>query len=158
MRRLLLATKNSWNGLLAAARSEEAVRQELMAFAIAVPLAFLVGTGSWQRVALIAVEIAAIPFAALQNKDSHLLRQSVSDLGPAPNVISDGSAGYGIQAEAFVNYAVTPNIEVGKGVRYWELVTKNGTVHFGPGFANSSPLLNFDHQRFGMLLQVKGKF
>ena len=103
-------------------------------------------------------EIVAIPFAALQNKDSHLLRQSPSDLGPAPNVVSDGSAGYGVQAEAFVNYAVTPNIEVGAGVRYWELVTKNGTVHFGPNFANSSPLQNFDHQRFGMLLQVKGKF
>ena len=53
---------------------------------------------------------------------------------------------------------MTPNIEVGAGVRYWELVTKNGTVYFGPDFASHSPLLNFDHQRFGMLLQVKGKF
>lgn len=103
-------------------------------------------------------EVAAVPFAALQNKDSHLLRQSPSDLGPAPNVISDGSAGYGIQAEAFINYAVTPNIEVGAGVRYWEFVTKNGTVYFGPDFASHSPLQNFDQQRFGMLLQVKGKF
>ena len=55
MRRLLLATKNSWNGLLAGARSEEAIRQELAALVISIPLAFLIGAGAWQRVALIAV-------------------------------------------------------------------------------------------------------
>jgi hypothetical protein len=57
-----------------------------------------------------------------------------------------------------VNYAVTPNIEVGAGARYWELFNKNGTVSSGPGFTGKFPLQNFDHQRFGLLLQVKGKF
>ena len=41
MERLLRATINTWHGLLAAARSEEAFRQELVALALAVPLAFL---------------------------------------------------------------------------------------------------------------------
>jgi diacylglycerol kinase (ATP) len=55
MLRLLKATLNSWNGLRAAARSEEAFRQEIVAFLIAVPAAFLVATDTWRRVALIGV-------------------------------------------------------------------------------------------------------
>jgi len=53
--RLLKATLNSWNGLRAAARSEEAFRQELVAFVLAVPAAFLVAADTWRRVALIGV-------------------------------------------------------------------------------------------------------
>src|SRR5207237_10257104 len=64
-------------------------------------------------------EIAGVPFAALRNKDSHLLRQSMADLGPAPNVITTSSYAFGVEAELFVNYALTPNIEMGAGVRYW---------------------------------------
>ena len=33
-------------------------------------------------------EIAGVPYAALRNKDSHLLRQSMADLGPAPQMSS----------------------------------------------------------------------
>jgi diacylglycerol kinase (ATP) len=52
--RLLRATLNTWNGLLAAARSEMAFRQELVALAISVPLAFLVGSDAWKPLTLIA--------------------------------------------------------------------------------------------------------
>jgi diacylglycerol kinase (ATP) len=55
--RLLKASRNSWNGLIACARSEEAFRQELVALAIAVPLAFIVATDAWRRVALIGVVV-----------------------------------------------------------------------------------------------------
>ena len=55
MLRLLKATLNSWNGLRAAARSEEAFRQELVAFLLAVPAAFVVATDTWRRVSLIGV-------------------------------------------------------------------------------------------------------
>ena len=55
MDRLLRATVNSWKGLLAATRSEEAFRQELIALIIAVPLAFLVTGETWKRLALIGV-------------------------------------------------------------------------------------------------------
>jgi diacylglycerol kinase (ATP) len=55
--RLLKATRNSWNGLIACARSEEAFRQELIALAIAIPLAFIVATDAWRRVALIGVVV-----------------------------------------------------------------------------------------------------
>ena len=57
MLRILKATRNSWNGLIACARSEEAFRQELIALAIAIPLAFIVATDAWRRVALIGVVV-----------------------------------------------------------------------------------------------------
>jgi diacylglycerol kinase (ATP) len=53
--RLLRATLNTWNGLLAASRSEEAFRQELAVLALAVPLAFFIGTENWKPLTLIAV-------------------------------------------------------------------------------------------------------
>ena len=55
MLRLLRATLNSWNGLRAAARSEQAFREEVVALLIAIPAAFLVATETWRRVALIGV-------------------------------------------------------------------------------------------------------
>ena len=103
-------------------------------------------------------EIAAIPYAVLQNKDSHLLRQDPSDLGPAPNIISNGSSGYGVQAEVFASYALTPNLEIGGGVRAWALTSDRGNVHFGPSFSPGYPLDRFEQMRFGGLLQIKGKF
>src|SRR5262245_65982774 len=55
MERLLRATINTWNGLIAATRSEEAFRQELVAFALALPLAFFVAVSAWKRLALLGV-------------------------------------------------------------------------------------------------------
>jgi hypothetical protein len=102
-------------------------------------------------------EIAGVPYATLVNKDSHLLRQDFTDLGPAPNVISKAKSGYGIQAEVFVNYALTSNWEVGAGLRYWGLVAAGGSVQFGPDFGINYDLTKFEQQRYGVLLQIKGK-
>src|SRR5258708_15757118 len=55
MERLLRATMNTWHGLRAAARSEEAFRLELIAVVLAVPVAFLLAEEAWKRLALIAV-------------------------------------------------------------------------------------------------------
>ena len=55
MERLLRATINSWRGLLAATRSEEAFRLELIALVLAVPVAFLLAEQAWKRLMLIAV-------------------------------------------------------------------------------------------------------
>ena len=49
------ATLNSWRGLIAAAKSEQAFREELVALAIAVPLAFLIAADAWKRLTLIGV-------------------------------------------------------------------------------------------------------
>ena len=57
MERLLRATINTWHGLLAAARSEQAFRQELIGLVLAVPLAFLVTEEIWKSLALIGVVV-----------------------------------------------------------------------------------------------------
>ena len=57
MLRFLKATLNSCAGLRAAAQSEKAFRQEIVAFLIAVPAAFLIATGTWRRMALIGVVV-----------------------------------------------------------------------------------------------------
>jgi diacylglycerol kinase (ATP) len=53
--RMWRATVNSWRGLLAAARSEQAFREELIALALAIPLAFVVASEPWKRLLLIGV-------------------------------------------------------------------------------------------------------
>ena len=103
-------------------------------------------------------EIAGVPYAVVQNKDSHLLRQDLADLGPAPNIVTKSKYAYGVEAELFVNYAVTPNIEIGAGVRYWGLASRMGDVSFGPAFDNTNQLTNFDQERYGVLVHAKGRF
>jgi diacylglycerol kinase (ATP) len=60
MRRIWRATANTINGLRAAASSEAAFRQEVVALAIAVPLAFFIATETWLRFALIGVIVAIL--------------------------------------------------------------------------------------------------
>ena len=74
-----------------------------------------------------------------------------------PNIISTAKSGYGLQGELFVNYALNKNWEVGAGLRYWGLVASPGTVRFGPDFGIDFELTKFEQQRYGVLLQVKGK-
>ena len=97
MRRLLLATLNSWNGLRAAARSEQAFRQELVAFALAVPLAFLVGAGLWQRVALIGVVVLILIIELLNTAIEKLADRLTTDHDPKIGQVKDmGSAAVGV--------------------------------------------------------------
>lgn len=51
---LVLALLNSWRGLRHGARTERAVRQELALLALGVPVALVVGSGLWVKVALVA--------------------------------------------------------------------------------------------------------
>jgi diacylglycerol kinase (ATP) len=66
MDRLLRATVNTWNGLIDAARSEAAFRQELVALAISVPLALFVADGAWKRMLLIGA-VALVLIVELLN-------------------------------------------------------------------------------------------
>ena len=97
MQRLINATRNSWNGLLAAARSEEAFRQEHVAFALAVPLAFIDGSGLWQRVALIGVIVLIMVVELLNTAIEKLSDHVTPDTHPAIGRIKDmGSAAVGL--------------------------------------------------------------
>jgi diacylglycerol kinase (ATP) len=55
LRRMLRATINSWHGILAAAKSEAAFREELVALALSIPVAFFITPLAWKRLALIGV-------------------------------------------------------------------------------------------------------
>jgi hypothetical protein len=100
-------------------------------------------------------ELAFVPYAWLSNDDSHLLR---TDLGPSPNIVTRGWRGMGAEAEAFINYKVLPNFEVGVGARYWGIFTQAGSVEFGPAFGQDFPLSKFSTQRYGVLFQAKARF
>ena len=100
-------------------------------------------------------EFAVVPYAVVQNKDSHLLRQDSADLGPAPNVVTK-SMPTASKPNCSSIYLVTPNIEIGAGVRYWGLASRMGDVSFGPAFDSTNQLTNFDQERYGVLAARQG--
>ena len=109
--------------------------------------------GTWQinnRIGL-SGEVAWIPYAVMDNDDSHHLRTDPADLGPVPNIRHDGT-GYGVQLEAVLSAQLTERFGVGVGGRYWHLES-DGTVEFGsPAFA-SEELNDFDSTRYGVFVQ-----
>jgi diacylglycerol kinase (ATP) len=97
MERLLRATVNTWNGLIAAARSEEAFRQELIVLVIAVPLAFIVSEAAWKRVALIAVVLLLLVVEMLNTAIEKLADRVSREVDPQIGRVKDmGSAAVGL--------------------------------------------------------------
>jgi hypothetical protein len=107
----------------------------------------------WNRWSLSA-EVVGVPYALLANNDSHLLR---TDLGAMPNIFDRSRSGYGAEAELFINYTITPRIDIGAGLRYWGLFATAGSSQLGPTFTPDFTLRNFSEQRYGVLLQIKGR-
>ncbi|HET9817320.1 MAG: diacylglycerol kinase [Alphaproteobacteria bacterium] len=97
MERLLRATINSWRGLLAATRSEEAFRLELIALVLAIPVAFLLAEQAWKRLALIAV-VAFVLVVELLNTAIEKLADRVNlAIDPQIGRVKDmGSAAVGL--------------------------------------------------------------
>ena len=97
MERLLRATVNTWNGLIAAARSEEAFRQELIVLVIAVPLAFIVTDVGWKRVALIGVVLLLLVVEMLNTAIEKLADRVSREIDPQIGRVKDiGSAAVGL--------------------------------------------------------------
>jgi diacylglycerol kinase (ATP) len=97
MERLLRATINSWHGLRYAIRSEAAVRQELAALALAIPLAFLVGEGAWKRLLLIAVVVLLLVVELLNTAIEKLSDRVSLEIDPRIGQVKDmGSAAVGL--------------------------------------------------------------
>jgi len=90
--RLLKATLNSWNGLRAAARSERAFREEIVALVLAVPAAFLVATDTWHRVLLIGVVvllmIVELLNTAIEKLSDHVAPQRHDAIGRVKDMAS----------------------------------------------------------------------
>jgi diacylglycerol kinase (ATP) len=97
MDRLLRATVNTWNGLIAAARSEEAFRQELVALVLAIPLAFLVADLAWKRLALIGVVVFVLVVELLNTAIEKLADRVNLAIDPQIGKVKDmGSAAVGM--------------------------------------------------------------
>ena len=97
MERLLRATINTWHGLLAAARSEEAFRQELVALMLAVPLAFLLAEETWKRLALISVVVFVLVVELLNTAIEKLADRVNLAIDPQIGRVKDmGSAAVGV--------------------------------------------------------------
>ena len=97
MDRLLRATINTWRGLLAATRSEEAFRQELVALVVAVPLAFFVAEAAWKRLALIGVMLLILIVEMLNTAIEKLADRVNPTIDPQIGRVKDmGSAAVGL--------------------------------------------------------------
>lgn len=96
MRRIYLASINSWNGLLAAARSEQAIRQELVILILAIPLAFVVGVTAVRSIELIAVVLLLLVVellnTAIEKLSDRLTRDHDEQIGRVKDM---GSAAVG---------------------------------------------------------------
>ena len=97
MHRLLRATVNSWRGILAAAKSEAAIREELVALALSVPLAFLIASQPWKRLALVGVILLLLAVellnTAIEKLSDHVTATHHPDIGRIKDM---GSAAVGV--------------------------------------------------------------
>jgi diacylglycerol kinase (ATP) len=111
------ATVQTWNGLVAAARSEASVREELVALALAVPLSFMVATGVWHRVVLIAVVLLILVVELLNTGLEKLADAVTTKPDPAIGRIKDmGSAAVGI---ALLIAGITWLVAIGERLALW---------------------------------------
>jgi diacylglycerol kinase (ATP) len=97
LHRLLRATVNSWRGILAAAKSEAAIREELVALALSVPFAFFIASLAWKRLALIGVILLLIAVELLNTAIEKLSDRVTAAHEPEIGRIKDmGSAAVGV--------------------------------------------------------------
>ncbi len=93
VKRLWRATINSWHGLVAATQSEQAFREELVALAIGVPLAFVLTADVGKRFALIGTLVFILIVELLNTAIEKLSDRVTLDHDPALKRIKDmGSA------------------------------------------------------------------
>jgi diacylglycerol kinase (ATP) len=114
VKRLWQATINSWNGLKAAAQTEQAFREELVVLAVGVPLAFFLTVDTGKRFALIGVLVVLLIVELLNtaiekladrvSRDHDLALKRVKDMGSAAILLSlilAGAVWLWIAAERF---------------------------------------------------------
>ena len=110
MLRFWRATLNSRNGLAFAIRSEQAVREELAALALSLPLAWLIGVTNMRRVELVAVVVLVLVVELLNTAIEKLADRLTTEHDPQIGRVKDmGSAAVGVallMAVAFWLFAI----------------------------------------------------
>jgi diacylglycerol kinase (ATP) len=95
--RLWRATINTRNGLAFAIRSEAAVREELFALVISIPLAWLIGATTMRRVELVAAVVLVLVVELLNTAIEKLADRLTTDHDPQIGQVKDmGSAAVGV--------------------------------------------------------------
>jgi diacylglycerol kinase (ATP) len=91
------ASINTWNGLTYATRSEQAIREELVALVISLPLAWLVGTTPVRQVELVAVVLLLLMVELLNTAIEKLADRLTMDRDLQIGRVKDmGSAAVGV--------------------------------------------------------------
>ena len=97
MLRFWRATINSRNGLAFAIRSEQAIREELIALLLALPLAWLIGTTPMRSVELVASVLLVMAIELLNTAIEKLADRLTTDHDPQIGQVKDlGSAAVGV--------------------------------------------------------------
>jgi diacylglycerol kinase (ATP) len=95
--RLWRAARNSSNGLIFAARSEQAIREELVALLLAIPLAWLIGVTVMRRIELFGAVVLVLVVELLNTAIEKLSDRLTMDHDPQIGRVKDmGSAAVGI--------------------------------------------------------------
>jgi diacylglycerol kinase (ATP) len=87
--RIYKAFWNSMAGFSHAIRTEKAVTQEAGLLLLAIPLAFFVGAGLWQRVALVSVVLLIMAVELLNTCVEKLCDHVTPELHPQIKVVKD---------------------------------------------------------------------
>ena len=97
MLRFWRATLNSRNGLAFAVRSEQAIREEVAALAIALPLAWLIGKTTMRSVELVAAVMLVLAIELLNTAIEKLADRLTTAHDPQIGRVKDlGSAAVGV--------------------------------------------------------------
>jgi diacylglycerol kinase (ATP) len=97
MLRLWRATINTRNGLIFAIRSEQAVREELVALVISLPLAWVIGTTLMRRIELVAAVAMVLVVELLNTAIEKLSDRLTTDHDLQIGRVKDmGSAAVGV--------------------------------------------------------------
>ena len=97
MLRFWRATVNSRNGMAFAIRSEQAVREELVALVLSLPLAWLIGMTLMRRVELVSAVLLVLVVELLNTAIEKLADRLTTDHDPQIGRVKDlGSAAVGV--------------------------------------------------------------
>jgi diacylglycerol kinase (ATP) len=95
--RLWKATINSRNGLVFAIRSEQAIREEIAALVLSLPLAWLIGATAMRRFELVAAVVLLLVVELLNTAIEKLADRLTTDHDPQIGRVKDmGSAAVGV--------------------------------------------------------------
>jgi diacylglycerol kinase (ATP) len=110
------ATINTRNGLAFAIRSEQAIREELVALVLALPAAWLIGVTAMRRVELVVVVALVLVVELLNTAIEKLADRLTTELDPQIGRVKDmGSAAVGValvMAGLFWLFAIAERIGV----------------------------------------------